>query len=31
MKHVHIQNADMAWHIAASIQFPPAIISVHPY
>lgn len=40
MKDVQIQNADMAWHIAASIQFPPAfdeskqyptIISVHPF
>lgn len=40
MKHVQIQNADMAWHIAASVQFPPAfdetkqyptIISVHPF
>lgn len=40
MKHVQIQNADMAWHIAASIQFPPVfdetkqyptIISVHPF
>ncbi|MFU8141313.1 alpha/beta hydrolase [Klebsiella variicola] len=40
MKHVQIQNADMAWHIAASVQFSPAfdetkqyptIISVHPF
>lgn len=40
MKDVQIQNADMAWHIAASIQLPPAfdeskqyptIISVHPF
>lgn len=40
MKHVHIQNTDMAWHIAADIQFPldfdesrqyPTIISVHPF
>lgn len=39
MKHVQIQNADMAWHIAADVHFPPAfdeskqyptIISVHP-
>lgn len=40
MKQVQIQNADMAWHIAADIQFPPmfdetkkysVIISVHPF
>lgn len=40
MKQVQIQNADMAWHIAADIQFPPTfdetkkysvIISVHPF
>ena len=40
MKHVQVQNADMAWHIAANVQFPPAfdeskqyptIISVHPF
>jgi uncharacterized protein len=39
MKHVRIQNADMVWHIAASIQFPPVfdeskqyptIINAHP-
>lgn len=40
MKHIQIRNSDMAWHIAANIQFPPnfdeskqypAIISVHPF
>ena len=40
MKHVQIQNADMAWHVAANVQFPPTfdeskqyptIISVHPF
>ncbi|AMD56870.1 alpha/beta hydrolase [Agrobacterium tumefaciens] len=40
MKTVQIQNADMAWHIAADIHFPwdfvetkkyPAIVSVHPF
>ena len=40
MKNVRIQNADMAWHIAATVQFPPdvdegktwpTIISVHPF
>lgn len=40
MKKVRIQNADMAWHIAATIQFPPdfdegktwpTIVSVHPF
>ncbi|WP_336813537.1 alpha/beta hydrolase [Bosea sp. MMO-172] len=40
MKSVKIQNADMAWHIAANILFPPefdegrtypAIVSVHPF
>ena len=39
MKTVRIQNADMAWHIAADVHFPPnfneqhkypAIISAHP-
>lgn len=39
MKHVQIQNADMAWHIAADVHFPPTfdeskqfptIISAHP-
>ena len=23
MKHIQIRNSDMAWHIAANIQFPP--------
>ncbi|MTH64101.1 alpha/beta hydrolase [Paracoccus shanxieyensis] len=40
MQSVSIQNADMAWHIAATIQFPPnfdeaktwpTIVSVHPF
>ncbi|MBX3232634.1 MAG: alpha/beta hydrolase [Labilithrix sp.] len=40
MKSVKIQNPDMAWPIAASIQFPPSfdeaktyptIVSVHPF
>lgn len=40
MKSVKIQNADMAWHIAANIQFPPdfdeaktypTIVSIHPF
>lgn len=40
MKHIQIRNSDMAWHIAANIQFPPnfdeskqypAVISVHPF
>lgn len=40
MKRVEIKNADMAWHIAATIQFPPdfketrkypTIVSVHPF
>lgn len=40
MKTVQIQNADMAWHIAADIHFPPgfvetrtypAIVSIHPF
>lgn len=40
MESVKIQNADMAWHIAANIQFPPGfdkartwptIISIHPF
>ncbi|EFX9681204.1 alpha/beta hydrolase, partial [Shigella boydii] len=22
MKHIQIRNSDMAWHIAANIQFP---------
>lgn len=40
MKNVRIQNADMAWHIAAHIQLPPGfdeskryptVVSVHPF
>ncbi|MBH3156600.1 alpha/beta hydrolase [Serratia ureilytica] len=40
MQNVRIQNADMAWHIAAHIQLPPgfdeskrypAVVSVHPF
>jgi len=40
MQSVKIQNPDMAWHIAATIQFPPgfdeaktwpAIVSIHPF
>jgi fermentation-respiration switch protein FrsA (DUF1100 family) len=40
METVKIQNKDMAWHIAANIQFPsdfdkskayPTIVSVHPF
>ncbi|RZV01721.1 UNVERIFIED_ORG: hypothetical protein EOZ59_1680 [Serratia quinivorans] len=40
MKNVQIQNADMAWHIAANIYLPagfdeskkyPTIVSVHPF
>lgn len=40
MKNVRIQNADMAWHIAANIQLPPGfdeskryptVVSVHPF
>ncbi|MEL5243902.1 MULTISPECIES: alpha/beta hydrolase [Serratia] len=40
MKNVRIQNADMAWHIAANIQLPlgfdesrryPTVVSVHPF
>lgn len=40
MKSVKIQNADMAWHIATNIQFPPGfeeaktwptIVRVHPF
>ncbi|CAI1598189.1 Uncharacterized conserved protein [Serratia grimesii] len=40
MKNVQIQNADMAWHIAANIHLPagfdeskkyPTIVSVHPF
>lgn len=40
MESVKIQNRDMAWHIAANIQFPPnfdaartwpTIIAVHPF
>ncbi|MEI2296747.1 alpha/beta hydrolase [Ensifer sp. MJa1] len=40
MKSVTFKNPDMAWHIAANIQFPPAfdetkkypaIVSVHPF
>ncbi|WP_240023611.1 alpha/beta hydrolase [Serratia marcescens] len=40
MKNIRIQNADMAWHIAAHIQLPPGfdeskryptVVSVHPF
>ncbi|PYA62847.1 alpha/beta hydrolase [Serratia marcescens] len=40
MQNVRIQNADMAWHIAAHIQLPPGfdeskryptVVSVHPF
>jgi uncharacterized protein len=40
METVKIQNADMAWHIAANILFPPgfdknrkypALVSIHPF
>ncbi|SQB72581.1 hydrolase [Escherichia coli] len=27
MKHIQIRNSDMAWHIAANIQFPPNLMS----
>lgn len=27
MKHIQIRNSDMAWHIAANIQFPQILMS----